>query len=101
METSDASRRENAESYSPVVMPRFKRGIQYAVTSRVNANRLWNTGSSAFADDDGRVCGVLAFMRYTFAFPRHDVPEVYKILCPLKSEGAGKAGCPLHPQPRV
>src|SRR5450631_1931855 len=26
-------------------MPRFRRGIQYAVTSRVSRNRLWNTGS--------------------------------------------------------
>src|SRR5260370_37975516 len=26
-----------------IVMPRFKRGIQYAVTSRASDNRLWNT----------------------------------------------------------
>src|SRR5664279_4714152 len=31
------------------------RGIQYAAASRINRWRLWNTGSSAFADDDG--CG--------------------------------------------
>jgi len=28
------------------------RGIQYAAASRFNYWRLWNTGSSAFADDD-------------------------------------------------
>ena len=44
-QTSDASRREIVESRSSVVMPRFTRGIQYAVTFRIKANRLWNTGS--------------------------------------------------------
>jgi len=34
MQDSGASRCEKAESRSPVVMPRFKRGIQYAVMSR-------------------------------------------------------------------
>jgi len=28
------------------------RGIQYAAAYRFNHQRLWNTGSSAFADDD-------------------------------------------------
>jgi hypothetical protein len=45
MQNSDALRRESAESHSAAVMPRFKRGIQYAVTSRMGTNRLWNTGS--------------------------------------------------------
>jgi hypothetical protein len=27
-------------------------GIQYAAAYRLNPCRLWNTGSSAFADDD-------------------------------------------------
>jgi hypothetical protein len=34
-----------------VVIP-AKAGIQYAAASRLNHQRLWNTGSSAFADDD-------------------------------------------------
>jgi hypothetical protein len=29
-----------------------KRGIQYAAAFRLNHERWWNTGSSAFADDD-------------------------------------------------
>ena len=29
-----------------------KAGIQYAAASRFYPNHLWNTGSSAFADDD-------------------------------------------------
>src|SRR6202030_3018040 len=28
-------------------------------------------------------------------------PKLCKNVSPLKAEGAGKAGCPLHPQPRV
>src|ERR1700710_1748970 len=31
------------------------RGIQCAAAYRFNHDRLWNTGSSAFADDDGGV----------------------------------------------
>jgi hypothetical protein len=31
------------------------RGIQYAAAYRFHHQRLWNTGSSAFADDDSRI----------------------------------------------
>ena len=54
MQSSDATCRENANSYtSPysTVMP-AKAGIQYPAASRLKHRRLWNTGSSAFADDD-------------------------------------------------
>jgi hypothetical protein len=30
-----------------------KAGIQYAAALVIEPQRLWNTGSSAFADDDG------------------------------------------------
>ena len=33
------------------------------------------------------------------AFSRHDLPEVLQRHCPSIEEGAGKAGCPEHPQP--
>ena len=33
------------------------------------------------------------------AFPRHDAPELCRDPSPI--EGAGNAGCPMHPQPRV
>jgi hypothetical protein len=39
--------------------------------------------------------------RYSFAFSRRDAPELYMYLSPLKSEGAGNAGRPMRPQPRV
>jgi hypothetical protein len=35
------------------------------------------------------------------AIPARDAPEFFQDLRPLIIEGAGKAGCPLHPQPRV
>src|SRR5947207_1988055 len=38
---------------------------------------------------------------YDSAFPRRDAPEFCKIIRPKKTEGAGNAGCPMHPQPRV
>jgi hypothetical protein len=31
----------------------YARAIQYAAASRLNYHRLWNTGSPAFAGDDG------------------------------------------------
>jgi hypothetical protein len=34
--------------------PARMRGNQYAAPSRFHHRRLWNTGSSAFADDDER-----------------------------------------------
>src|SRR6266478_5432874 len=34
------------------------------------------------------------------AIPRRDAPELCKNLR-LETEGAGNAGCPMHPQPRV
>jgi hypothetical protein len=40
--------------------------------------------------------------KHAFAFSRHGAPEVCLIHSRLKkTEGAGKAGCPLHPQSRV
>ena len=35
---------------------------------------------------------------HTFAFSRHDAPEVCLTFHPLKKEGAGKAGRRLHPR---
>jgi hypothetical protein len=35
------------------------------------------------------------------AIPRRDAPEFCMISSPMKSEGVGNAGCPMHPQPRV
>src|ERR1700749_1131206 len=34
-------------------------------------------------------------------FPRRDAPELWIDRPPLKQEGAGKAGCALHPRSRV
>ena len=39
--------------------------------------------------------------RHTFSFSRRDAPERMIKPCPSKTEGAGKAGCPMHPQPRA
>jgi hypothetical protein len=38
---------------------RLQRGIHYAAAFRFDHRRLWNTGSSAFADDDDRECGAV------------------------------------------
>src|SRR5439155_23601301 len=63
--------------------------------------RLWNTGSSAFADDDEWECSAFAFIKHTFAFPRRESPELCMNLSPFETEGAGNAGRLMRPQPRV
>jgi hypothetical protein len=52
MQTSGAMRRENADSHQHSTVMPAKAGIQYPAASRLKLGRLWNTGSSAFADDD-------------------------------------------------
>jgi hypothetical protein len=64
------------------------RGIQYAAASRLYHWRLWNTGSPACAGDDGRECGVLAFIRHTFAIPRRDSPGLCLYLRALSNQRA-------------
>jgi len=39
--------------------------------------------------------------RYTSAFSRHDVARALRIVVPPKKEGAGNAGCALHPRSRA
>src|SRR5260221_7751203 len=71
------------------------RGIQYAAASRLNHWRLWNTGSSAFADDDSGECS------HTASPSRGRCPSYAAIVRAPESEGAGNAGCALHPRSRV
>src|ERR1700687_3389417 len=41
------------------------------------------------------------YFKYDSAIPRRDTPELCVNCSPRKTEGAGNAGCPMHPQPRV
>jgi hypothetical protein len=84
------------------------RGIQYAAASRFHHQCLWNTGSSAgachraalcadpVADDDGWE-GRDANPHSRGAMR----PSFASIFTLEKQEGAGKAGCALHPRSRV
>ena len=49
----------------------------------------------ASAGHDGRARGHMS------AFSRRDAPEVLHEPCPSRKEGAGNAGCALHPRSRV
>jgi len=73
-----------------------KRAIQYAAAFRFYRYRLWNTGTPGQA---GR------WRRYRsqtwFLVPAARSARVVQNLLPPITEGAGNAGCPLHPQPRV
>src|SRR5258708_17825824 len=77
------------------------RDIQYAAASRFHRRRLWNAESSAFADDDDRRYGAIECISYSFAIPRREAPELLDKPFPLITEGAGTAGCTLHPRSRV
>jgi hypothetical protein len=43
----------------------------------------------------------VAISKRDFAFSRHDLPEVCMNAVPPRREGAGNAGCALHPRSRV
>jgi hypothetical protein len=45
-----ASQREDSDAHTAVIPAQA--GIQYAAAYRFNHQRLWNTGSPAFAGDD-------------------------------------------------
>ena len=45
-------------------------------------------------------CNSFSNTRYTSAFSRHERPR-FAFRCPSKNEGAGNAGCALHPRSRV
>ena len=78
-------------SHTTTVMPAHA-GIQYAAASRFNHCCLWNTGSSAFADDDGCVRSHSRDANCVRGLLEKSFPQ---------REGAGNAGCLLHPRSRV
>src|SRR5437899_7318475 len=48
-----------------------------------------------------KTVAITSHFRYDSAISRRDLPEFCKNRSRLLIEGAGKAGCSLHPQPRV
>jgi hypothetical protein len=60
-----------------------------------------NTGSSAFADNDDRKCGVLSLIKCTSTFSRHEVPESCKNHPPPNIRGRRESrvlGAPAAPR---
>jgi hypothetical protein len=55
--------------------------------------------------DDSLGCSPISFFKqpggHAPTLSRRDAPELCGDFRPQETEGAGKAGCPLHPQPRV
>ena len=85
------------EQLSAVIV-RLDRTIQYAAAYRFDHCSLWNTGSPAPVRLRTRR---VTTTEYGAAFSRRFTPEVCIFGFPLKSEGAGKTGCLLHPRSRV
>jgi len=76
-----------------VVIPAHA-GIQYAATSRLNHQRLWNTGSPAFAGDDEHGLNLQGRtkLRTHLRVPAARFARAFaKIFRPTK--GVGNAGC--------
>jgi hypothetical protein len=81
-----------------IVIP-AKAGIQYAAAFRLNHRCLWNTGSSAFADDDSPA-GHDAFCDRQNTAPRSR--RVLRarfglLVSPSPNRGRGDAGRPMRP----
>ena len=75
--------------------PSYSANAEYPVrrSFSIRSRTSRNTGSSAFADDDDRECGVLSFIKRTFAFPPRDAPE----FC-LKIPPSSIGGCSATPR---
>jgi hypothetical protein len=76
------------------------RGYQRRIWLReIKAIRAVTGAGISFPKVPGPCPPVNPEKRYKPAFSRRHEPEVCKNLVPLMTEGAGKAGCPKHPQP--
>src|SRR3981189_3524618 len=78
-----------------------KRGIQYAVASRFH-----NACSGILDRPPSRATTTESVARsYSLGIAPHSRgamrPSCAGIIRPWKTEGAGNAGCPMHPQPRA
>jgi hypothetical protein len=81
-------------SFFKTVVARLDRAIQYAA-----ASRFITAGSGILDHPLSRVMTV-GVVQHTFTISRRNAPELCVSIA-LKTEGAGKAGCSPHPQPRV
>jgi hypothetical protein len=76
------------------------RGIQYAAASRMStgASEYWIVRSSRTMTVETAAPGqAIADMFLSLATPNaRAMPEIFR---PIETEGAGNAGCPMHPQP--
>ena len=108
-QTSGVSRREIAKlrptthlSSPPSAQLRTGAGTQYAAAYPRHCER---SEAIHLSTCRGMDCFVASAPRndggYDFAISRHDLPELYqKLHALLDSEGAGNAGCALHPRSR-
>jgi hypothetical protein len=92
-----------AKLYKGHHTPRM-RGIQYAAAFRFHHCCLWNTGSSAGACHRAAIRPTrwrTMTTEYDSAFSLLKKPELCMNFSLQKTEGAGNAGCALHPRSRV
>jgi hypothetical protein len=87
---------------SQLVVARLDRAIQYSRGSGGWPERPRRTGSPACAGDDSE-CAVFALPFPNTVWPSRGMvcPRFAGTVCPSMKEGAGNAGCALHPRSRV
>src|ERR1700730_2117634 len=78
-----------------------KRGIQSAAASRLIARVSGILDRPVKPGDDGREFGAGSHLQTYLPILAARCTRAVQKLLPQQTEGAGKAGCPLHPQPRV
>jgi hypothetical protein len=86
---------------SPLVVARLDRAIQYSRDSGGSAEKPRRTGSPAFAEDDSECVAPALPIPNTPSHSRGMIYPRFSFRCPSTVEGAGNAGCTLHPRSRV
>ena len=87
--------RRRCEQHRPVET----RGVAALLTMRVWQTSILRSRARRGVSKD--VAPTLSHRRHKPPFPRRDCVRVRRKILRLENEGAGNAGCPLHPQPCV
>jgi hypothetical protein len=92
-------------STSSLRSPEFRERTQIRLPSPPRARaRGWRGVQErcSLVESDGAIFPIqISNSGCASAFPRHDFARALRVVVPRKEEGAGNAGCALHPRSRV
>ena len=84
-----------------LVIARLDRAIQYSRDASVSAEKPRRTGSPACAGDDSEYVALALPFPNIASHSRGPMRPRFETVSPSTVEGAGNAGCALHPRSRV